>query len=588
MPAAQNCFQDATEPVVDDVEPAIFEPGHFGRSVGPKQNGSRHSRIGFAPVEHHLGARSNLSGTGLPASAARALRQVLKAQGSLTVGLDSWRRGPSSSGRVPRVDDATNAALAELCVQLMSIRDAALGCLNEQTVQSEDGDAECANAWLQVVHDASPELEIRGPTLMMNELEGQESLDIGAGSSVIAQQQRARRAAVQDAQSEWRLIGRLSLNAAERHRQLQLQGLDNFADGRVVVAELKLRAKLVTVVKVMAPLLLKATLVSAVGSAQVILLWWLVNTVDGAEERFVRAVCTVTGTWGIGVWATSASMLLQSARRTCPAAATVLRALSLLVPWLLPLFVWAMYFGLGGDVRSVSAYAVSGTIVLVTGPGLTFSAFHIGNTIRARPEVEASRNAVVALQELGASHQGHTRSKRKTAMFAIKNALPFLLGAGTAGLYVFGIFAAYREAAETWQKALVYFFALLVKVGCNKATLLLMQRLPNMEIAFADDAAFFGEYTTALLCRVLVLSMPDLNTAQLLSVTNSLIELGVRNLFLVKHLVAGMRLEADDDRTKWGMRGLWRTMDGNNDNVPPPAQPMHSCTHTRARATHRP
>jgi hypothetical protein len=115
-----------------------------------------------------------------------------------------------------------------------------------------------------------------------------------------------------------------------------------------------------------------------------------------------------------------------------------------------------------------------------------------------------------------------------------------------------------------------------------------MQRLPNMEIAFADDAAFFGEYTTALLCRVLVLSMPDLNTAQLLSVTNSLIELGVRNLFLVKHLVAGMRLEADDDRTKWGMRGLWRTMDGNNDNVPPPAQPMHSCTHTRARATHRP
>jgi hypothetical protein len=72
---------------------------------------------------------------------------------------------------------------------------------------------------------------------------------------------------------------------------------------------------------------------------------------------------------------------------------------------------------------------------------------------------------------------------------------------------------------------------------------------------------------TALLCRVLVMSIPDLELAKLLSVVNSLIEVSGRLHFLVRYLVDGMRLVTDEERTAWRERGFWRSLDGNNDNV---------------------
>jgi hypothetical protein len=119
----------------------------------------------------------------------------------------------------------------------------------------------------------------------------------------------------------------------------------------------------------------------------------------------------------------------------------------------------------------------------------------------------------------------------------------------------------------TWLKAIIFFVALGAKVLGNKAQLWLMHRMPHMQRATADQMAFFYEYMTALLCRVLVMSIPDLELAKLLSVVNTLIEVSGRLHFLVRYLVDGVRLVTDEERTAWRERGYWRSLDGNNDNV---------------------
>ena len=134
-------------------------------------------------------------------------------------------------------------------------------------------------------------------------------------------------------------------------------------------------------------------------------------------------------------------------------------------------------------------------------------------------------------------------------------------------VHVFGIFAAYRAAATSWLKTIVYCIALGAKISGNKAQLWLMHRMPHLQPCTADQCAFCYELLTALLCRVLVMSMPDVNTAALLSVASSLVEVSSRLHFLVRYLVDGMRLVTDEESTAWRERGFWRTLDGNNDNV---------------------
>ena len=137
-------------------------------------------------------------------------------------------------------------------------------------------------------------------------------------------------------------------------------------------------------------------------------------------------------------------------------------------------------------------------------------------------------------------------------------------------MYIFGIFAAYRQAEWSGLKTGIYIVAVGLKIVGNKAQLWLMQRMPQLAKGTADQFCFLYEFATALLVRVLVLSMPDIGTAQLLSMANSVVEVKVRSHFLVKHLVAGTRLETDEERTVWKERGMWRVLDGNNDNTSTP------------------
>jgi hypothetical protein len=291
------------------------------------------------------------------------------------------------------------------------------------------------------------------------------------------------------------------------------------------------------------------------------------------EARYARAVCALAGLFAIGLYFFAAGMLLSATDSW--SRGTAVRALSLAVPATLPLVVWAAYFQLGGAAQSASAYAVVSTVVLSTTATTLLCGLHVGLTFRAMPANEASRNAQAALHGIadfgGSSAVAPAEwSWRKATVGAIKGSLPALFAIAIGAVYIFGIFAAYRQAEWSGLKTGIYIVAVGLKIVGNKAQLWLMQRMPQLAKGTADQFCFLYEFATALLVRVLVLSMPDIGTAQLLSMANSVVEVKVRSHFLVKHLVAGTRLETDEERTVWKERGMWRVLDGNNDNTSTP------------------
>ncbi len=134
---------------------------------------------------------------------------------------------------------------------------------------------------------------------------------------------------------------------------------------------------------------MKAAVVSGVGAAQVVTLWWVVGLGEGVEGRYARAVCAMMGQMGLACAVDLMTSLFQITKSAT--AATALRWLSLLVPPMLPLVVWAAYFRLGGEARSASAYAVAATASLACALDFMLIGLHIGSTIHLMPVNEASR-----------------------------------------------------------------------------------------------------------------------------------------------------------------------------------------------------
>ncbi len=508
-----------------------------------------------------------------------AICDVRRALACMLEELENWRRRPSTSCGLARMDDEISAWLVALVAEAAQMQDAVLGCLNDQSVRTEEGE-QVSSGWALAAAAALVEwrqtLEFSGQDLVVpigevvRDSEDEAAVQTGAGVGDLHSAAR-RRDAIPDAEAETRVVAGLSRNAALMRRRLERRGLEALADGRVVGPKLSAKACALTVAKLLAFLLLKAAMISGVGAAQVVTLWWAVGWGEGAEGRYARAVCTATAQYGITFAIFYATMLFQITKSKT--AATALHALSLLVPSILPLVVWAAYFRLGGEALSANAYAVAATFGLSTVVGVTLLGYHVGSTIQHLPVVEASRNAVVALHAIaapdsaGAAPPRARRSSRKAVVAAAKGSLPGLLVVVAAMVYVFGIFAVYRAAPTSWLKTIVYSIALGTKISGNKAQLWLMHRMPHLQPSTADRSAFCYELLTALLCRVLVMSMPDVNTAALLSVASSLVEVSHRLHFLVRYLSDGMRLETNDERTAWRERGFWRTLDGNNDNV---------------------
>ena len=184
--------------------------------------------------------------------------------------------------------------------------------------------------------------------------------------------------------------------------------------------------------------------------------------------------------------------------------------------------------------------------------------------------IKAARNkAAIEKGEVVKVKTKKTRKKRlKTAIVTVGPAL-FIMG--MIVIYTTLIFALYNANSSNAWKAAISAFALFVKVAGNKAEIKLIEYVGDSMVFWIGDGCLFGyEFATALLCRVLQLSIPSQQVAQLMSLFGCFMEMGVRVFFFNNYLKDGLRKEGkwtDEERTAYRRRGTLRTQDGNNDMV---------------------
>ena len=159
----------------------------------------------------------------------------------------------------------------------------------------------------------------------------------------------------------------------------------------------------------------------------------------------------------------------------------------------------------------------------------------------------------------------------KTFLLVLRTNAPAFLIFLVLFLYIFGIFRAFKAARSiSGGPEAVVLLGLLVKVTGNKLQLYLLSR-SKTPFFMMDQMVFMYELVTALLVRVMLLSIPDENTAVLLSLFNAATELMTRTWFFVDYISKGAKQRADlgvvGDSLKFRRRGLARVVDGSNDMV---------------------
>ncbi|GMI40343.1 hypothetical protein TeGR_g13331 [Tetraparma gracilis] len=84
-----------------------------------------------------------------------------------------------------------------------------------------------------------------------------------------------------------------------------------------------------------------------------------------------------------------------------------------------------------------------------------------------------------------------------------------------------------------------------------------------------DAQLYSYEYSTALIVRILQLSLPDENTAMLIGLTGAVVEVGTRIFFYMLFLKKGLANPrmTDEEKKKYAMRGKLRVQDASNDMV---------------------
>jgi hypothetical protein len=153
----------------------------------------------------------------------------------------------------------------------------------------------------------------------------------------------------------------------------------------------------------------------------------------------------------------------------------------------------------------------------------------------------------------------------------LKLALPQLMVFGIAFVYILGVFRLNDAAkAVAGGPEAVLLFALLVKMVCNKLQLLLLKNLPKAPIWVSNVSIFLCEYGTALLVRVMLLSIPNQSTAVYLTLFNAAAELMTRSWYFVGYISTGGKqlagLGSDNSTFHRGYvrRGQLRVIDGCN------------------------
>ncbi|GMI39975.1 hypothetical protein TrCOL_g4895 [Triparma columacea] len=109
------------------------------------------------------------------------------------------------------------------------------------------------------------------------------------------------------------------------------------------------------------------------------------------------------------------------------------------------------------------------------------------------------------------------------------------------------------------------------KVTGNKGEIKLIEFVDDgLSVWVADFILFAYEFATALLCRVLQLSIPSQQIAQFMSLFGCILEMGVRVFFFNNYLKDGLRKGGkwtEEEKVAYRKRGMLRAQDGNNDMV---------------------
>jgi hypothetical protein len=141
-----------------------------------------------------------------------------------------------------------------------------------------------------------------------------------------------------------------------------------------------------------------------------------------------------------------------------------------------------------------------------------------------------------------------------------------------AFVYIVGIFRLGHAAkAVAGGPEAVLLLALLVKVGGNKLQLLLLKHLPKAPLWISNISVFTYEYVTALLVRMMLLSISSPSTTIYFSLFNAAVELMARSWFFVGYISTGGKqlagLGGGHDSTlhhAYVRRGQLRVIDGCN------------------------
>jgi hypothetical protein len=115
-------------------------------------------------------------------------------------------------------------------------------------------------------------------------------------------------------------------------------------------------------------------------------------------------------------------------------------------------------------------------------------------------------------------------TRRQKLKFSVLLALPNLFTYFVLMLLVVGIFTLYDAYEHPGWKVAVTILALGIKVAGNKVLIGLIGDLPMW---IADGELYMYELGTALILRILQLSIPDQNTAQLVCLFGAVAEVSV-------------------------------------------------------------
>jgi hypothetical protein len=230
-----------------------------------------------------------------------------------------------------------------------------------------------------------------------------------------------------------------------------------------------------------------------------------------------------------------------------------------------------IYYALGGeDLNSLSillVLCVSFAISMATVPDIMYSfrredGEDVAASVGQRQNAEAD-DIVVRKEPV------KVKTTKERLKIAIRAVMPGFFILALIVFYSIGIFRMSDAMEHNAWKVAVALFALVIKVVGNKLQLRLIAKA-NMASWVADAMLFAFEFATALMCRLLQLSIPSQSAAQVISLCSAVVEIAVRIFFYHMYIKVWLTKAGKmnkENRLVYQKRGKLRVQDGTNDMV---------------------